>query len=157
MDIHVFVLSTMSADMTRQNLEGYGYTFDTRPSIQKFRWIPAHRSGVTVCLWICTMHPLCTALAASLIPYMDACILWYHDHDAMSCMRVEGGMRLLQQKGVPLSILASVTPRVEQSHASRVRRHFDEHGFEYRRITGTLLVALDTSLDTYMSTAKTLV
>lgn len=155
MDIHLFLLSTMSAEMTRQNLEGYGYTFDVRPSIQKFRWTPAVGT-VTVCLWVCTMHPLCTALAASLIPYMDACILWYHDHDAMSCLRVEGGMRLLQRRGVPLSILASVTPRVEQSHASRVRRYFDEHGFEYRRVIGTLQEALHTSLDTYMSTAKTL-
>jgi hypothetical protein len=156
MDVHILLLSTMSPELTRQNLEGFGYEFKLEPSIQKFRWTPQNKSGVTVCLWVSTMHPLCTTLASSLIPYMDACVLWYHDHDVMSCVRVEGGMLLLENNTKHISLMTTVTPRIQNKHASSVRCYYDEHGFERQRFTGLLNQNLVIVLENYLSTAKTL-
>ena len=156
MDVHILVLSTMSPELTRQNLEGYGYDFKLAPSIQKFRWRSLPTEGVSVCLWVLTMHPLCTTLASSLIPYMDANLLWYHDHDLLSCVRVEAGMQLLEAHATHISLMATVTPALTPKHASTVRRYYDEHGFERRRCTDTLENNVAVVLEQYLSTAKTL-
>jgi len=156
MDVHILLLSTMSPEMTRQNLEGYGYTFKIEPSIQKFRWTPPEKSGVTVCLWVTTMHPLTTTLASSLIPYMDACVLWYHDHEPLSCIRIEGGMALLENNTKHISLMVTTTPLISKKHRSTVKRYYDEHGFEIQRFTGLLHKNLMIILDNYLSSAKTL-
>lgn len=156
MDIHILLLSTMSPAMTRQNLEGYGFTFEMAPSIQKFRWIPPDKNGITVCLWVSTMHPLCTTLCSSLIPYMDACVLWYHDHDVLSCIRVEGAMSLLENNTKNISLMATTTPTLANKHKSTVKRYYDEFGFERKRFTGLLYKNLLVIIENYLSTAKTL-
>lgn len=156
MDIHILILSTMSPRITQQNLECYGFTFKIDDSIQKFRWTPPEKNGISVCLWVSTMHPLCTTLSSSLIPYMDACILWYHDHDIMSCIRVEGGMALLENNTKNISLMATTKPVLSKRHKSTVKRYYDEHGFERQRFTGLLYKNLLVIIEKYLSTAKTL-
>lgn len=135
MEVHVCLWSTMSPKMTRANLLLYGVDFNEVENgcVQRFRWA---RSGpISVSLWVTCQHPLVSSLASSLLPYMDTCVCWYHDSDALSCVRVEAAMELLQKYGSDTCLMATVVPRLAHAHKSKIRKYYDDMGFERRRLT----------------------
>lgn len=66
---------------------------------------------------------------------MDTCVCWYHDSDALSCVRVEAAMELLQKYGSDTCLMATVVPRLAHAHKSKIRKYYDDMGFERRRLT----------------------
>ena len=76
--------------------------------------------------------------ALAFLPHMDACVCWYHDHDATSCVRVANSVSMLEKHHDVIWLLATNKPRIYDAHKSRVKKFFDEHGFERPRLTGTL-------------------
>ena len=128
----------MSPKQIRANLVLNGIDFDETENvcIQKFLWPRSGPVGVTV--WVVCHHPLVSGLASSLLPYMDMCICWYHDHDAMSCVRVEAAMEVLQMYNSNIWLMTTVIPRASHLHKSKIRKYYDEMGFERERLTSDL-------------------
>lgn len=128
----------MSPKQIRANLLLNGIDFDETEDvcIRKIIW---PRSGPTrVILWMVCHHPVASGLASSLLPYMDVCVCWYHDHDAMSCLRVESAMGVLQMYNSNTCLLATVIPRASSVHKSNIHKYYDELGFERVRFTSGL-------------------
>lgn len=138
MEVHLCLWSTMSPKMTRANLILYGIEFDETEegNIQRFRW--GRRGPVCVSLWVTCQHPIVSGLASSLLPYMDACVCWYHDHDAISCIRVDAGMQILEKYNSNVWLMATAIPKVNPPHQSKIRKYFDDMGFERTRLTSSL-------------------
>ena len=157
MEVHIFFVSTMTAVDTMANLEAYGFTFDCQEgTIQKFKWIRDDRAAVSVSLWVSRLHPLLEHLASSLVPYMDACVCWYHDHDGLSCLQVQQAMNLLQRLRTNVRLVAATTPLKHERHESRIRRYYDQHGFEIERLIGTLDTIIEEILRVHLDIQKSL-
>lgn len=135
MEVHIFVWSTMSPCATAANLNELGFRFDTSPGmIQRFHWTRSQQDAFRVSLWVATVHPLVVGLADAILPYMDACVCWYHDHDAMSCLRVRETMRCMEPLTDSIWLMVTTFPRALIPHASRVPRFYDVNGFERTRL-----------------------
>lgn len=124
METHLFLLSTMTPQLTRAALAPIDLDFQATPgTIQKFEW-----SDQTT-LWIACQHPVTAALAASILPYMDACVCWYHDQCALSCLRVHSCMGLLEKYHDKVAMMSTVCPTQQQPHTSKVQKYYNKHGF----------------------------
>ena len=133
----------MSVEMTAQHLNELGFTLDTSGDvIQRFHWSRGRNQAFRVSLWIATTHPLVRELTPSILPYMDACICWYHDHHALSCLRVRETMRHMEQYTDSIWLMVTTFPRVLTPHASHVPRFYDVNGFERTRLTGDFIESL---------------
>ncbi len=129
----------MSVEMTAQHLNELGFDFDTSAGIiQRFHWSRGRDEAFRVSLWIATTHPLVRELTPVLLPCMDACVCWYHDHHALSCLRVRETMCHMEQYTNSIWLMVTTFPRVLKPHASRVPRFYDVNGFERTRLTGEL-------------------
>jgi hypothetical protein len=118
--LHVFILSTMSADLTKLALD---IELDPQPgTIQSFAW-DKHTT-----LWIACQHPVVCCLAESILPYMDHCVCWYHDQCALSCLRVHACMTFLEKYNHNISLMTTTRP-CGVAHESRIRKYFNHHGF----------------------------
>lgn len=157
MEIHIFIWSTMSPEMTRDNLYLHGIEFDptNAGTIQRFKW--PRKGPMSVSLWITCHHPISFELSNSIIPYMDACVCWYHDHDAMSCIRVDAAMKLIEQFSSTISLMTTTTPQVDFSHKSKVRKYYDDMGFERRRMTQSLPDCIEVFVANHLQFHKHLV
>lgn len=128
----------MPVEMTAEHLKELGFVLNEAEGIlQRFRWSIKDES-VRVSLWVVTTHPVIFELTRDLLPCMDACVCWYHDHHALSCLRVRQAMHHMEQYTVPIWLMATIFPRVTTRHASRVMRFYDANGFERERLTGDL-------------------
>lgn len=139
MEVQIFLLSTMSGAMTAAYLKASGITFDgtAETTVQRARW--KRPSGcASVSLWIACQHPVVDALAAELVPYMDASICLWHDHDALSCVRVRNAMNTLERFTREIWLQSTDRPRVTIQHKSRIRKFYTAHGFERPHRMGCL-------------------
>jgi len=155
MEVHIMLLSTMTTDMTRAFLSCYDLDFDVTPgTINKLHW-PVERS-VSVSLWVACQHPVVEHLGGSFMPHMDACVCLYHDHDGLSCVRVESGMKLIQQYHANVWMMATTLPAVSKQHSSRVRRYYNDNGFEITRLTNALDKNIEEILKLHLMVQKTI-
>lgn len=156
MEVHIFLLSTMSAEDTAANLQPYGITFDTQEgTIQKFKF-PIEGQPISVSLWVARLHPLLEHLSTSFVPHMDAVACWYHDHDGISCLQVKQAMELLQKIHSNVRLMATTTPVKNHGHASRIRRYYNENGFPIDRFTETLDKNIEEILRVHLDIQKSL-
>ena len=154
MEVHIMILSTMSVSDTASNLRPYNIAFDEQEgTIQKFKWV-RENGPVSVSLWVACMHPLTQHLAASFVPHMDACVCWYHDHDGLSCVRVQAGMELLQSLHENVRLMATTFPEKYPKHASRVRKYYSTHGFEIERLMSNLPMNIEEILRVHLNIQK---
>jgi hypothetical protein len=124
MDTHVFLLSTMSPQLTRAALVPFDIDFQDQPgTIQKFEW------DRRTMLWIACQHPIVAALADSILPYMDTCVCWYHDQCALSCLRVHSCLDFLAKYHDKVAMMSTTCPPQHQPHTSKVRKYYNKHGF----------------------------
>lgn len=150
------LLSTMNPQDTADNLKPHGITFDTQEgTIQKFKWIRQDRP-VSVSVWVACLHPLFDHLAPSFVPHMDAVVCWYHDHVGISCLQVKRAMGLLQELHSNVRMMATLRPVKHEKHVSRIRRYYNEHGFEIERLHGTLDVNIEEILKVHLDIQKNL-
>ena len=155
MEVHIMLLSTMNTEMTREFLSRYDLEFDVTPgTICKLHW-PVERS-VSVSLWVACQHPVVEHLGGSFMPHMDACVCLYHDHDGLSCVRVESGMKLIQRYHANVWMMATTLPAVIKQHSSRVRRYYNDNGFEITRLTNALDKNIEEILKLHLMVQKTL-
>jgi len=155
MEVHILILSTMNVDMTREYMSQYELDFDsTEGTICRLRM--QRDQPMSVSLWVCCQHPVVELLAGSFVPHMDACICLYHDHDGLSCVRIESGMKLLQEYHQHIFMMATILPTIQQKHSSRVRHYYNENGFEIRRLTQTLHKNVEEILKLHLQVNKTL-
>jgi len=146
----------MTPQDTADNLEPHGITFDTQEgTIQKFKWIREDRP-VSVSLWVACLHPLFDHLAPSCVPHMDAVVCWYHDHVGISCLQVKRAMGLLQGLHSNVRMMATTLPDKLDKHASRIKRYYNEHGFEIERLTSTLNENIEQILRVHLDIQKNL-
>lgn len=150
------LLSTMTPEDTAANLKPYDLPFDIQEgTIQKFKWVREDRP-VSVSLWVACLHPLFDHLAPSCVPHMDAVVCWYHDHDGISCLQVKRAMGLLQELHSNVRIMATTSPHKLEKHASRIRRYYNEHGFEIERLHATLDMNIEEILRVHLDIQKNL-
>lgn len=124
METHLFLLSTMSPQLTRAALAPFDIDFQVRPgTIQKFEW------DSQTMVWIACQHPVVAALADSILPYMDTCVCWYHDQCALSCLRVHSCLDFLAKYHDKVAMMSTTCPPQHQPHTSKVRKYYNKHGF----------------------------
>lgn len=129
MDFNIFVLSTMSLEDTRKRCLDHNLNFIESISVQKLTW--PRRMSINVKLWITVVHPVSYALLKDVLPYMDATIVWYHDHCVKSCLKVSGAINCLQKTvdNIWLVAHASWLTR-DRTHASKIKKTYNRNGFE---------------------------
>jgi hypothetical protein len=156
MEVHILLLSTMTLQDTASNLSGIGLEFDTvSGTIQKLRW--TRKSGaVSVSLWVACVHPLVEHMASSFVPHMDACVCWYHDHDGISCLKVDHALTFLQSMHDNVRLMATALPEKHTKHESRIKRHYNRHGFEIQRLTSSLEINIEEILRIHLDIQKKL-
>tara|TARA_B100000683_G_scaffold218506_1_gene214785 strand:- start:267 stop:740 length:474 start_codon:yes stop_codon:yes gene_type:complete len=157
MDVQIFVLSTMSPELTHTYFRTSHIDIDIdTPTIQRVRW-PRADGALSVSLWVASQHPIVDNLAAMLLPYMDACVCLYHDHSAMSCIRVRKAMDTLQKFSDEIWLQSTVTPPIRMRHESRIRKFYTKHGFERPQRNGKLkdtieeILRVDLNIFKYLS------
>ena len=140
MEVHVFILSTMSREMTAAYFKRYNVPFDpSNVTVQRYRWRRrTAKEALSVSLWLACQHPVVDALASSIVPYMDTSVCLYHDHNAMSCVRVRNAMATLQRHTDSIWLMSTTMPRLRIQHASRIKKCYNRDGFERPLLTGPL-------------------
>ena len=132
MDVHIFILSTMTPEMTCAFFESHNVAIDVSESIHRHRWkrVGAMQGGKTCTLWITHMTPLICELLSSTLPYMDATICLYHDHDALSCVKIRNAEHQLSMHHDNIWLLPTCIPAVSKKHHSRIKKFYNKDGFE---------------------------
>lgn len=152
MEVHIFIWSTMSPEMTAQNLNEIGFRFDTSAgTIQRFRWTRGNHDALQVSLWVACTHPLIYTLVEMCMSSMDACVCLYHDHDTLSCLRVENTVRKMEQYTDSIWLMTTTFPRILTPHASKVTKYYDSNGFERTRLTKGIGDNIKQILQTHLS------
>lgn len=127
MEFHVCILSTMTPEMTAANFKLYDIVYDYKPGcIQKIRW--PRTSEIAITLWLAHQHPVSDELLKFLLPYVDVSMVWYHDHQALSCLKVKNGVKLISQAS-NIWLASTQVPKLRNIHHSRVEKCFDKNGF----------------------------
>lgn len=148
MEVHIFILSTMNGEMTHQFLRENNLDFELSESIQRFRWSRSSaNTGKTASLWCTTHEPLTSEMLPNIVPYMDACICLYHDHDALSCLQVRKAMDKLSAQNDHIWLMPTTIPNVDTKHKSRIKKFYNKSGFERPQIIGTLSHAIEEILN----------
>ena len=80
----------------------------------------------------------------------------YHDHDGISCLKVKRAMTVLQKLHSNVRLMATTIPHKLEKHASRIRRYYNEHGFEIERLHATLELNIEEILRVHLVIQKSL-
>lgn len=135
MELHIFLWSTMSIHQTAINLNEIGFKFEkTEGRIQRFRWTRDNKV-IDISLWVACIHPVVIAMVETILPYMDACVCWYHDHSALSCVRVANTIQTMERYNDSIWLMVTTFPRELHPHASKIPKIYDINGFERTRLT----------------------
>lgn len=124
MEKHVFLLSTMTPELTKSVLFKVGFDFQLEKGIiQKFKW------NNNVQLWVACHHPVVAAMADSIIPHMDVVVCWYHNGCAKSCLRVHNSIEFLNKYHDNIVMMATDVPALDHPQKSFVKKYYNKHGF----------------------------
>jgi hypothetical protein len=116
----------MSLEDTRKRCLEYDLNFQCDAvSIQKLNW--PRRMSINVNLWITVVHPVSYALLKDILPYMDASVVWYHDHCVKSCLKVAGAVACIENT---VDNIWLVGDTIRGVHASRIKKTYNRNGFE---------------------------
>lgn len=141
MDFNIFVLSTMSLEDTKKRCLYYDLKFEDSICIQKLTW--PRRLSISVKLWIGVVHPVVNELLKDVLPYMDACVVWYHDHCVKSCLKVQGAVSSLSSIVDNLWLVGASFDLRRDKHASKIKKTYNQNGFE----RPCLIKPLDNSIE----------
>lgn len=131
MDVHIFILSTMTRRGTAAVLKNAEIYMDsTSNDILRFDLPQKKCRAKKLTVWCACQDPLLNEVVKNTLPYMDACICLYHDHDALSCMRVRNAMKLLESANNAIWLMSTSIPVVFRKHKSRVCKFYNQNGFE---------------------------
>jgi len=128
----------MTPEMIKANLVGLSpaFEFNTSSSIQKFIF---PRDGVTkMTIWIACQDAIVHELLPAILPYMDAAVCWYHDHSALSCLKVRNAVSTLEQYTDMIWLMNTVIPKLRMKHYSKIKKMYNKHGFQRELLTDTL-------------------
>ena len=128
----------MSPEMTSAVMQAVHIDFNIESGIQRFRWKRPTSAGIAVSVWIACQGPLVNELLKSTVPYMDACLCLYHDHDALSCLKVRKAISLLESLNDAIWLMSTGIPKQRIRHESRIKKFYNKDGFERPLLTGTL-------------------
>ena len=155
MEFHIFIMSTMSVEMTQANLNKYNIDFKLDNSIiQTANW--SRKGDIRVKLWIACQHPLSLELSKTLLQFMDVCCVWYHDKSALSCIKVRNGGRQHENIHDNIWLLATSVPRVRISHESKIERCYNQCGFERPFLYHPLDKSIEKIIETELTTQQKL-
>jgi len=155
MDFNIFVLSTMSAEMTGQNFGQYDLDYSLVPgSIQKILW--PRKLQINVKLWCANQHPVVTELSKELLPFMDAAVVLYHDQHALSCLKVASAIKQLESYIDSIWLVGTIFPTQTDKHRSRIQRCYNRHGFLRPCLTNSLDKSIEILLKTELSQKNSL-
>lgn len=156
MEVHVFILSTMSPETTSIYLNAQHLEYEYTDSIQRFQWKRQNNAGISVTVWVACQSPLINELIENTLTHMDACICLYHDHDALSCLKMRKAMQRLEMYNENIFPMMTTTPQLLNKHKSRVQKFYNKDGFERERFTGTLTNTIERLLRTNLDVFKSL-
>jgi len=132
----------MSMESVRANLKLHGIDYKIiSGSVQRFQW-PKTRNMV-VNIWVACQHPLSEELCGSLLPFMDVCVCWYHDHQALSCVKVRAALIFLEKYKDNIWLMSTTLPKVRIVHRSRVEKSYDRNGFLRQCLVDTMEKSID--------------
>ena len=136
MEVHFFILSTMTPEITRCNLARHSLQFNTAPSIQKFVF---PRTGVTkMTIWVACQDAIINDLLPSILPYMDAAICWYHDQSTLSCLKVREAVSKLETFTDSIWLMDTTFPTLRVQHQSKIKKMYNQHGFVRELLSQTI-------------------
>lgn len=130
MQNHVFIISTMSFELTSLIFKPIGICLIRTATIQKFEFNNKQ-------FWISVMDPVLQCMGESVLPYTDKCVVLYHKDDVLSCLRVKGTLRFVEKYQDQLDIVAITIP-VLKHHTSLVKKQYNKLGFLRNFLTGDL-------------------
>lgn len=128
----------MSPEMMATVMRTAHIDVGTEVGIRRFRWKRPTSAGIVVSVWIACQGPLVNELLKSTVPYMDACLCVYHDHDALSCLKVRKAISLLESLNDAIWLMSTDVPKQRIRHKSRIKKFYNKDGFERPLLTGTL-------------------
>ncbi len=134
MEVHFFILSTMSYDMTKANLPEF--PFEKGPVIQKF--IFPRQGVIKMTIWIACQDAIINELLPEILPYMDAAICWYHDHSPLSCLKVRNAVSTLEQCIDTIWLMNTTIPKLRMKHQSKIKKMYNKIGFQRPMLSDTL-------------------
>jgi len=129
MNEHIFMISTMNPELTSQvflNILNTSLNY----SIQKFKYNNKQ-------VWIACMSPVLQCMAENIIQYNDKCVILYHKHDALSCLRVANTVKFISRYNANIE-LASVSLPVLPSVKCLVKKQYNNDGLLRKFLTGTI-------------------
>lgn len=156
MEVHVFILSTMSLETTTAYFKAQHLEYEAKDSIQRFQWKRQSNAGISVTIWIACQSPLINELVASTLTHMDACICLYHDHDALSCLKVRKGMGILALYNENIFPMMTTSPQLVHKHNSRVQKFYNKDGFERELLGPSLRHTIEKILKNNLNTLNSL-
>ena len=156
MEVHVLILSTMSSMMTIAFLKYNNIDIVVDKDIQRFNWTRSKLHQRKLTIWIACHTPLTNELLSSLVPYMDAVVCLYHDHDALSCLKMRAAMESVSRFHDVIYPMMTAVPRLHRRHQSRIQKFYNKNGFERERLTGALHEAVERILKLDLNIVKTL-
>ena len=156
MEVHVFILSCQSPKMATAFFRNSSVDIDVRDDIQRFEWHRPNRHDRKVSVWTACHSPLTTDLLPLIVPYMDAVVCLYHDHDALSCLKMRSAMSSLSPYHGVIYPMMTAIPRLHRRHASRIKKFYNKDGFEREMLTGTLAEMIEKILKLDLNITKTL-
>lgn len=154
MDVHIFILSTMSPRMTNAFFRTVNIDFKILPNIQRFQWQRNNNTGKRVSIWAACQHPLLNDMFQNIFPYMDAAICLYHDHDAMSCLKVRKAVELLSPLQEHIWLMPTNIPKLDRRHESRIKKMYNRDGFVRPLLDGAFHENIESLLEIDLNTAK---
>ena len=147
MEFNIFVLSTMTPEMTAANFRKYDLESSSVPAaIQKIHW--PRDLAINVKLWCAHQHPVSKELFPALLPFMDACVVLYHDHSPLSCLKVSGAIKQVSAHIDSIWLVAQTTPHHHPKYASKIQKSYNRHGFLRPCLTTTLDKSIEIILRT---------
>jgi hypothetical protein len=130
MQTHVFIISTMSFELTSLIFKPIGICLIQTATIQKFEFNNKQ-------FWISIMDPVLQCMGEDVLPYTDKCVVIYHKHDVLSCLRVKGTLHFVEKYQDKIDIVAVNQP-ILKPNTSLVKRQYNKLGFLRNFFTGDL-------------------
>ena len=131
----MFIISTMSFELTSLIFKPIGICLIQTATIQKFEFNKKQ-------FWISIMDPVLQCMGENVLPYTDKCVVLYHKHDVLSCLRVKGTLGFVENYQDKIDIVALTVP-ILKPNTSLVKRQYNKLGFLRSFFTGDLENIID--------------
>ena len=129
MEVHVFILSTMSPETTSMYLNVQHLEYEYTDSIQRFQWKRQNKAGISVTVWVACQSPLINELIGNTLTHMDACICLYQTMMHFLSKNAQGHATIgnVQRKHISYD---DNDATLLNKHKSKVQKFYNKDGFE---------------------------